>query len=433
MKVLLIGGGGREHALGWKIAQSPLLERLFLAPGNPGLNHLDSEKVKETGISDADTNAIVQFASDNGVDLVVIGPEAPLAAGLADKLAAVGVPCFGASAEAARLESSKAFTKDICAAVNAPTARHETFTRAADAKTYLKDQTAPFVVKADGLAAGKGVFIAETLEDAFAAVDTLLAPETQSAGSKIVIEEFMRGEEASFFVLCDGERAVPLLAAQDHKRAFDGDKGPNTGGMGAYAPAPVFTTDVRQKTMDKIIAPVLAEMARRGAPFRGVLFAGLMIEDGDPRLVEFNVRFGDPETQVLMLLMESDLLPLLRDAAMGALDPNSDLRWRNGAAATVVMATDGYPGAYAKGSVITGVNSAEETPGVVVFHAGTAEKDNALVANGGRVLNVTAHGGDIRHAVETAYTSVTKITWPEGFYRRDIGWRAIEAASGETS
>ena len=426
MKVLLVGGGGREHALGWKIAQSPVLERLYVAPGNPGLNRLG----EQTGLAESDTDGIVRFACEEKIDLVVVGPEAPLAAGLADRLHAAGILCFGPSAAAARLESSKAFAKEICAVVGAPTAPYRTFSAAAAAKAHLAELSPPYVIKADGLAAGKGVVIAQTRAAAESAVDAALAD-----GGRIVVEAFLEGEEASFFALCDGERAVPLCAAQDHKRAFDGDRGPNTGGMGAYAPAPIITAAVEKRVMDNIVDPVLREMRRRGTPYRGALFVGLMIKDDEPSVVEFNARFGDPETQVIVRLLQSDILPLLRAAANGALDEAAAPAWRPGAAACVVLATKGYPGSYQKGSIIRGVDAADGASGTVVFHAGTALRDGALTATGGRVLNVTATGADIGEAVNRAYAGVDRIDWPEGFCRRDIGWRAVgdQARDPETS
>ncbi len=422
MKVLLIGGGGREHALGWKIAQSPLLSKLYVDPGNPGLNHIGAPVTTDM----ANPRAIVAFAQENHVDLVVVGPEAPLAAGLGDALRAAGIACFGPDRDAARLETSKSFMKEVCAAVDAPTAASGTFAEAGAAKAFLREQTAPYVIKADGLAAGKGVIIAESLADADAAIDEMLAGQFGAASAEIVIEEFMEGEEASFFAITDGETILPMIAAQDHKRAYDGDKGPNTGGMGAYSPARVFTEEIRTKTLERIVEPVVAELARRGSPYVGVLYAGLMIKDGDPRLVEFNARFGDPECQILMRLLKSDLLPVLHAAATGALQGQS-FDWSRDAGALVVMAADGYPGAYEKGSVIRGVDEANAAPGVVVFHAGTKKDGDLLRANGGRVLNVTATGADIREAIDRAYTGAAAIDWPEGFYRRDIGWRALEA------
>ena len=422
MKVLLVGGGGREHALGWKIAQSPLLTRLYLAPGNPGLNR-HGEAI---GVAADDIDGIVAAARDKAVDLVVVGPEAPLAAGIADRLGAQGIACFGPSAAAARLEASKSFMKEVAKSAGAPTAAFARFRDSAEAKGHLRRIDPPYVVKADGLAGGKGVIIAETLAEADAAVDAIMGGAVGSAGAEIVIEEFLEGEEASFFVIADGERCLPLIAAQDHKRAFDGDKGPNTGGMGAYAPAPVFTEIVREQTMTRIVAPVIAEMRRRGAPYRGVLFAGLMVTRDGPKLIEFNVRFGDPECQALMRLLKSDLLPVLHGAATGALNTRA-LDWSADACAVVVMAAKGYPGDYKKGSVIGGVDKAQHCEGVIVFHAGTAGQGGVLTAAGGRVLNVTATGGDIRTAIERAYRGVSCIDWPEGFCRRDIGWRALKA------
>lgn len=421
MKVLLIGGGGREHALGWKIAQSPVLSKLYLAPGSPGLKPFG----EALALAADDVAGIVEAAREKMIDLVVVGPETPLALGLADRLAAIGVPCFGPVAAAARLESSKAFMKEIAAEAGVPTAAYGRFAEAAAAKAFLRTQTPPYVVKADGLAAGKGVVIAQSLREADAAVDDLLGGRFGDASRVIVIEEFMTGEEASFFAISDGARALPLIAAQDHKRAFDGDEGPNTGGMGAYSPAPAFTDAVRAATLTTIIDPVVAAMARRGAPFRGVLFAGLMIGDHGPRLIEFNARFGDPECQVLMRRLKSDLLPVLHAAAAGDLSGHA-LDWSGDAAALVVLAAKGYPGPYEKGSRIAGVARAQALPGVVVFHAGTEEKNGALVASAGRVLNVTATGATIREAVARAYDGVAMIDWPGGFHRRDIGWRALE-------
>ncbi len=426
MKVLLIGGGGREHALGWKIAQSPLLSKLYVDPGNPGLNHIGGPVASVEPVDLASHRTIVAFAQENDVDLVVVGPEAPLSEGLGNKLRAAGIACFGPDRDAARLETSKSFMKEICATVGAPTAAFGKFTDASAAKAFLRDQTAPYVIKADGLAAGKGVVIAESLSEADAAIDDMLGGRFGEASAEIVIEEFMEGEEASFFAITDGETILPMIAAQDHKRAFDGDKGPNTGGMGAYSPAPIFTNKVRTKTMETIIEPVVAELARRQTPYVGVLYAGLMIKNGAPRLVEFNARFGDPECQIMMRLLKSDFLPILHSAATGALKGLS-LEWSNEAGALVVMAAQGYPGAYEKGSVIQGLDAANAANGVVVFHAGTKLAGDVLRANGGRVLNVTATGGDIREAINRAYVGVDAIDWPDGFYRRDIGWRALEA------
>jgi phosphoribosylamine--glycine ligase len=422
VKVLLVGGGGREHALGWKIAQSPLLQRLYLAPGNPGLNALG----EPIGVGAEDIDAIVNAAKANGVDLVVVGPEGALAAGIADRFAEAGIACFGPSAEAARLESSKAFMKDLAISVGVPTAAFARFRNAADAKAYLRTRRAPYVVKADGLAAGKGVVVASTLEEADAAIAGMLGGSFGSAGAEIVVEDFLDGEEASFFVISDGETALPLIAVEDHKRAFDGDRGPNTGGMGAYAPAPVFNDAIRERTMQAIIDPVIAEMKRRGTPFKGVLFAGLMIGDDGPKLIEFNARFGDPECQVMMRLLKSDILPVLHAAATGRLE-GAQLDWSREACALIVMATKGYPGAYSRGSPIGGVEAAGAHDGVVVFHAGTKLAGGRLVADGGRVLNISATGRTIRDAVARAYDAVDDVEWPEGFCRRDIAWRALKA------
>ncbi|MHA7872371.1 MAG: phosphoribosylamine--glycine ligase, partial [Hyphococcus sp.] len=389
-----------------------------------GLNPL-SEAVS---IAESDPDAITAFAKEKSIDLVVVGPEAPLAAGLGDALRSAGVPCFGPDREAARLETSKSFMKEVCAACGAPTAVYGKFSSAAAAKAFLREQEAPYVIKADGLAAGKGVVIADTLADADAAVDEMLGGRFGAAGATLVIEEYLHGEEASFFAVTDGETILPMIAAQDHKRAFDGDKGPNTGGMGAYSPAPVFTDIVRERTMTEIIEPVVREMAQRGSPYVGVIYAGLMIENARPRLIEINARFGDPECQIMMRRLKSDLLPVLHGAATGALADKA-FEWRQDAAALVVMAAQGYPGAYEKGSAINGVEAANTLTDVVVFHAGTREKDGQLVANGGRVLNVTATGATIGQAIARAYDGVRAIDWPEGFYRKDIGWRALERAS----
>ena len=423
MNILLIGGGGREHALGWKIAQSTDLSKLYLAPGGPGLNRL-GEKID---VEPADIDGITRFAVQQKIDLVVVGPEAPLALGLGDALRAAGVPCFGPDKIAAGLETSKSFMKEVCAACGAPTAAYGKFTQPAPAKAFLREQKAPFVIKADGLAAGKGVIIAPTLDEADRAVDDILGGQFGEAGAAIIIEEFLDGEEASFFAVTDGERVVPLIAAQDHKRAYDGDRGPNTGGMGCYSPAPVFTETVLRRTMQEIIEPVVAEMRLRSAPYVGVLYAGLMIENEKPKLIEFNARFGDPECQVLMRRMKSDIVPLLHAAATRSLHSIARIEWEDDAAALVVMATKGYPGSYEKGSAIQGVNDADALPGVVVYHAGVKEIDGELCANGGRVLNITATGQNIREAIDRAYAGVSAIDWPEGFYRKDIGWRALEA------
>ncbi|MGD9866750.1 MAG: phosphoribosylamine--glycine ligase [Hyphomicrobiales bacterium] len=420
MKVLLIGSGGREHALAWAIAASPLLTRLWCAPGNGGIAQ-DAECVP---LDITDHGAVVRFCKENGVDYVVVGPEAPLAAGIGDDLAAAGIKYFGPSKLAAQLEGSKGFTKDLCARHGIPTAAYGRFTEAAPAIAYAREQGAPIVVKADGLAAGKGVTVAGTLEQAETAIAECFDGRFGAAGAEVVVEECLVGEEASFFVLVDGRNVLPLVTAQDHKRVRDGDEGPNTGGMGAYSPAPVMTPALVARSMDEIILPTVNGMAAEGMPFRGVLYAGLMITDKGPKLIEYNVRFGDPECQAMMMRLKSDLLPALIATSDGML-ANFDLRWRDEAALTVVMAAKGYPGDYRKGTIIRGLDKAESDD-VKIFHAGTALKDGEIVATGGRVLNVTARGRTVREAKERAYAAIGKIDWPEGFCRSDIGWRAIE-------
>lgn len=419
MNVLLIGSGGREHALAWKIAQSPMLGSLFAAPGNPGIaNHAEL-----VAVDPADHQAVIALCRDKAIDLVVVGPEAPLVDGLADTLATVGIKVFGPSAKAAQLEGSKGFTKDLCARQDIPTAAYERFNNAPKAKAYVRTQGVPIVIKADGLAAGKGVTVAMTLEEAFDAIEDCFEGAYGEAGAEVVIEEFLTGEEASFFCLCDGETALPFGTAQDHKRVGDGDTGPNTGGMGAYSPAPVMTEDLIAQTMREIIEPTMRGMAEMGAPFSGVLYAGLMIDESGPKLIEYNVRFGDPECQVLMMRLKDDILVLLSAAASDGLKHVS-ARWSEETALTVVMAAEGYPGTPKKGTTIGGVEKAEAS-GAKVFHAGTAVTDGTLVANGGRVLNVTASGADVQTAQARAYTAVDSIDWPGGFCRRDIGWRAV--------
>jgi phosphoribosylamine--glycine ligase len=422
MKVLVVGGGGREHALCWSLASSPLLTKLWCAPGNAGI----AEVAECVPIGAEDVPALVGFARDNAVDLVVAGPEAPLTLGLADACAAAGLRCFGPSAAAARLEGSKAFAREVCEAAGVPGPRWRRFDDPAAARAYIRAQGAPIVVKADGLAAGKGVVVAATVEEAEAAVaDTMERRVHGAAGATVLVEECLVGEEVSFFALCDGTTAIPLAAAQDHKRVGVGDTGPNTGGMGAYSPPPAFTDALRDEVMARIVRPTLAEMARRGAPFRGVLFAGLMLTAEGPRLIEFNVRFGDPECQALMVRLRSDLLPALLAACDGEL-ADFDLRWAPLHSLVVVMAARGYPGAFAKGSEIRGLDRAARVPGVQVFHAGTARRaDGVLIATGGRVLGVTATGATLREARDAAYAAVDAIDWPGGFCRRDIGWRAL--------
>ncbi|MEC9367178.1 MAG: phosphoribosylamine--glycine ligase [Pseudomonadota bacterium] len=421
MNVLLIGSGGREHALAWALSNSPLLKRLWCAPGNGGI----SQVADCVSLDIADHDAIICFCKANAVDLVVNGPEAPLVAGLADDLAVAGIKHFGPSKAAAQLEGSKGFTKDLCARHGIPTAAYGRFTDAGSAKAYARRQGAPIVVKADGLAAGKGVTVAETVEQAEAAIDECFSGRFGAAGAEVVVEECLVGEEASFFVLVDGNNALPLATAQDHKRAYDGDEGPNTGGMGAYSPAPVMTPDLVKRTMQDIVIPTVKGMADEGMPFKGVLYAGLMITDKGPRLIEYNTRFGDPECQVLVMRLKSDLLPALLATADGGL-AHFDLRWRDDVALTVVMAAKGYPGDYDKGSEIKGLDAANSDPDVQIFHAGTALRGGRVIATGGRVLNVTARGRSVREAQARAYAAIAKIDWPEGFCRSDIGWRAIE-------
>lgn len=420
MNLLLIGGGGREHALAWKLRQSPLLDRLYCAPGNAGI----AAVAGCVALDVADNAAVISFCKENDIGLVVIGPEAPLVAGLADALAAAGVNVFGPSRAASKLEGSKGFTKDLCAEYGIPTAAYRRFDDASAAKAYVATQSLPIVVKADGLAAGKGVVIAETRAAANQAIDDCFGGAFGAAGAEVVIEEFLDGEEASFFALVDGESALPLATAQDHKRAFDGDQGPNTGGMGAYSPAPIMTPQLCAQVMQEIIRPTVRAMQARGTPFKGVLYAGLMIKNGAAKLIEYNVRFGDPEAQVLMLRLKSDLLPALLAVAEGRLSGIA-LDWHDNAALCVVMATRGYPGAYAKGSEINGLEAAGADPDVQVFHAGTKRDGMRILADGGRVLGATARGAGIAEAQARAYAAVDRIDWPGGFCRRDIGFRAV--------
>ncbi|MEZ2129366.1 MULTISPECIES: phosphoribosylamine--glycine ligase [unclassified Sinorhizobium] len=418
MKVLLIGSGGREHGLAWKLAQSPLMTEFYAAPGNPGIG----EHATLAALDPEDHDAVAAFCKEKAIEFVVVGPEAPLVAGLADRLRAEGIAVFGPSAAAAQLEGSKGFTKDICARYGIPTGAYQRFNNAPKAKAYIRQQGAPIVVKADGLAAGKGVTVAMTLDEALAAVDDCFEGAFGSAGAEVVIEAYLDGEEASFFCLCDGKHALPLATAQDHKRVGEGDTGPNTGGMGAYSPAPVMTPDMIERTMKEIIEPTIRGMAESGHPFSGVFFAGLMITEKGPELIEYNVRFGDPECQVLMMRLKSDLLPLLLAAANGTLDQVS-AEWSEDAALTIVMASKGYPGSYAKNTPISALPQASE--GAKVFHAGTALRDGELVAIGGRVLNVTAVGRTVSEAKARAYALADEVKWENGFCRRDIGWRAI--------
>ena len=420
MNVLLIGSGGREHALAWSISASPMLSKLYCAPGNPGI-----EAVAEcVPLQPADADGLIAFAKEKAIDFAVIGPEAPLVAGLADRFEAAGIRALGPNAKGAILEGSKGFVKDLCDDFGLPTGRYRRFREAIRAKSFAATLGYPVVIKADGLAAGKGVIIAESRSDADMAIDSMFDGAFGAAGAEIVVEEYLDGEEASFFALTDGEHVLPLAGAQDHKRVFDGDKGPNTGGMGAYSPAPVLTPEVVDKTVERILKPTVRAMAERGRHYMGVLFAGLMIKDGEPKLIEFNCRFGDPETQVLVMRLKSDLLTALVAARDGVLD-QIDLRWRDDAALTVVMAANGYPGAYEKGSEIRGLYEAQRLADVQIFHAGTARKEGKIVAAGGRVLNITATGKTVREAQHRAYAAADLIDWPQGFCRHDIGWRAI--------
>jgi phosphoribosylamine--glycine ligase len=421
MNILLLGSGGREHALAWKMAASPLVDRLFCAPGNAGI----AREAECVNLDIANHAAVIGFCRDNRIGFVVVGPEAPLCAGIVDDLEAAGIKAFGPSRTAARLEGSKGFTKDLCRSAGIPTAAYERFRTAVPAKAYVRERGVPIVVKADGLAAGKGVVVAESVAEADAAIEMILSGGLGAAGVELVIEEFLKGEEASFFALCDGETALPLASAQDHKRAFDGDQGPNTGGMGAYSPAPIVDPVVSARVVSDIIEPTLRAMKALGAPYKGVLYAGLMITADGPKLIEYNVRFGDPECQVLMPRLMSDLVPALLASRDGVLK-SVDLRWYPDAALTVVMAAKGYPGSYAKGSTIDGLDDAAAVEGVEIFHAGTEQRDGHVLANGGRVLDVTALGKTVSEARTRAYDALSRIRWPDGFYRHDIGWRAIE-------
>ncbi|MGD9294064.1 MAG: phosphoribosylamine--glycine ligase [Roseobacter sp.] len=420
MNILILGSGGREHSLAWAVMQNPKCDRLIVAPGNAGI----ADIAECAALDIEDGGAVATFADENAIDFVIIGPEAPLAAGVADRLRDAGIAVFGPSAAAARLEASKSFTKAICDAAGAPTAVYAHFTEAAPAKAYVHAQGAPIVIKADGLAAGKGVIIADTVDDAEKAIDDMFGGGFGTAGAEVVIEEFMEGEEASFFVLCDGETVLPIGTAQDHKRVGEGDTGPNTGGMGAYSPAPVMSAEVTEAALEQIVRPTMAEMLRRGTPYQGVLFVGLMIRNGAPRLVEYNVRFGDPECQVLMMRLGAQVLDLMQAVTDGRLD-QAQVNWADDHALTVVCAAKGYPGAYEKGSVIGGLENLPEDSSHMVFHAGTARKSGEYVANGGRVLAVTARAGSLKEARAQAYQMIDRIDWPEGFYRRDIGWRAL--------
>jgi phosphoribosylamine---glycine ligase len=421
MHILLLGSGGREHALAWKIASSPLVTKFWCAPGNAGI----AREAECVVLDIADHGAVIDFCKMNAVELVVVGPETPLAAGIVDDLAAAGIKAFGPSKQAAQLEGSKGFTKDLCSEFGIPTGAYRRFDSAEAALAYVRAQGAPIVVKADGLAAGKGVVVAKTLREAEDAVAMMFAGSFGAAGAEVVIEEYLAGREISFFAFCDGETAIPLASAQDHKRVFDHDEGPNTGGMGAYSPTPFVTPVIHDQIMTRIILPTVAGMKARGMPFRGVLYAGVMLTGQGPKLFEFNVRFGDPECQVLMLRMMSDIVPACLASCDGQLK-NFDLRWFPDPAVTVVMAAKGYPGDYNKGSRIEGLDAAAKVEGVEIFHAGTIVKDGAILANGGRVLNICASGKTVAQAQARAYQAVDRINWPDGFCRRDIAWQAVE-------
>jgi phosphoribosylamine--glycine ligase len=422
MRVLLIGSGGREHALAWALSASPLLSKLFAAPGNAGICDI----AECLPLDPSDHTAVVAFCRREQIDLVVVGPEAPLVAGLVDDLEAAGIRAFGPSKAGAELEGSKGFTKDLCRDVGIPTAGYRRFFAAEAAREFAMHQDIPIVVKEDGLAAGKGVTIADDRATAFAAIDAIF----NTAGASLVIEDFLAGEEASFFALSDGKTVIPFGTAQDHKRAFDGDEGPNTGGMGAYSPAPIIDDAMSERVMTEIIRPTVAALAHRGIVYRGVLFAGLMIDAEGPKLIEYNVRFGDPECQVLMLRLKDDLLTILNAAVDGMLDQIS-VRWRDEAALSVVLASEGYPGPFERGTEIWGVDEAASLKNVEIFHAGTRRRDGRLLAEGGRVLGVTALGRTVSEAQSRAYQAVDRIDWPHGFCRRDIGWRAVGRRTGE--
>ncbi|MBR9865420.1 MAG: phosphoribosylamine--glycine ligase [Rhodobacteraceae bacterium] len=421
MNILILGSGGREHSIAWAVKQNPKCDHLICAPGNAGM----ASVATCMDLDILDGPSVVSFCKTHDIDFCIIGPEAPLAAGVADALRAADILTFGPSAAAAQLESSKAFTKSICDASGAPTAAYGHFTDADSAKAYIREQGAPIVVKADGLAAGKGVVVAMTLEDALAAVDDMFDGSFGEAGAEVVVEEFMEGEEASFFVLSDGTSILPIGTAQDHKRAYDNDEGPNTGGMGAYSPAPVLTEALQKKAIEEIIQPTIDEMAIRGTPYEGVLYAGFMIKDDQPRLVEYNARFGDPECQVIMMRLGAQALDVLIACAEQRLEQVS-LNWADDHALTVVLAAKGYPRAYEKNTQINGLNTIEPSSKAQVFHAGTKQDGDNTLATGGRVLNVTARGDTLQEARDRAYAMIDQIDWPEGFHRNDIGWRALK-------
>ena len=424
MRILLIGGGGREHALAWKLVQSPKVEKLFAAPGNPGMALL--QKCECINLNVDDLEGVADYAEEQSIDLTVVGPEAPLVAGLADVFKRRGLPVFGPSKDAAQLEGSKAFSKELMAKYNIPTAFFKICEDIETAKAYVEEKGAPIVVKADGLAAGKGVVVAMTKQEALDAIDEMMGDHKfGAAGARLVLEEYMEGEEASLLAFTDGKTVVPMIAAQDHKRVFDGDEGPNTGGMGTYAPAPVMTDVLRLKATELILKPVVEAMAKEGMPYQGCLYAGLMIKGDSVKVVEFNCRFGDPETQVVLPLLDGDLAEIMLACATGTLD-KAEVAWYNKAAVCVVMASGGYPESYEKGKEITGLEAAAEDKNVVVFHAGTKEADGKILTSGGRVLGVTAVDSSIKAARDRAYVAVEKIAFEKNFYRKDIAWRALK-------
>ena len=420
MNILILGSGGREHSLAWAVNQNPKCDILYCAPGNAGI----SKVAQCIDLNIENSSDVLKFCLDKRIQFVIIGPEAPLAMGIADDLRANNILTFGPSASAAKLESSKAFTKGVCDSCNAPTAKYARFTELELAIEYVHEQGAPIVVKADGLAGGKGVIVAMTLDEAINGLKDIFSGAFGKAGAEVVIEEFMEGEEASFFILSDGKNILPIGTAQDHKRVFDGDTGPNTGGMGAYSPAPIMTKDVTSKAISQIIQPTIDEMAKRGIPYQGVLYAGFMIKDGEPKLVEYNVRFGDPECQALMMRLGAQALDAMLACAKGELN-NYKLNWADDHALTIVYAAKGYPGTYEKGSNILGLDTISESTNIQIFHAGTKEEDNNIIATGGRVLNITARGSSLKEAHRLAYETIEKIQWENGFYRNDIGWRAL--------
>ena len=420
MNILILGSGGREHSLAWAVNQNPKCDILYCAPGNAEI----SKVAQCVDLNIENSSDVLNFCLDKKIQFVIIGPEAPLAMGIADDLRANNILTFGPSASAAKLESSKAFTKGVCDSCNAPTAKYARFSELELAIEYVHEQGAPIVVKADGLAGGKGVIVAMTLDEAINGLKDIFSGAFGKAGAEVVIEEFMEGEEASFFILSDGKNILPIGTAQDHKRVFDGDTGPNTGGMGAYSPAPIMTKDVTSKAISQIIQPTIDEMAKRGIPYQGVLYAGFMIKDGEPKLVEYNVRFGDPECQVLMMRLGAQALDAMLACAKGELN-NYKLNWADDHALTIVYAAKGYPGTYEKGSNILGLDTISESTNIQVFHAGTKEEENNIIATGGRVLNITARGSSLKEAHRLAYETIEKIQWENGFYRNDIGWRAL--------